>query len=296
MSQERYTVETYSNRRDWLRARKSGIGASEAAGILGYGGRSAYSIAQDKLTQSVDDSTSSEEAYWGLADEPAIAKRFCEETGLTVTDPGNFTIFRSVEKPWLFATPDRLMLPMAALEIKETFGENGAAWQTDVPRRFKVQLQQTMWILGVPKGYFAARINTGFGVVFKYHPMNRNDKFLGWALPKLDAFWASIQRGEMPDIDGSMETARALHLRYDQPIDNKRPLDLPEDLEPLGAEYDALTAIEADTKKKKQLIKNRVKAALGNESVGVLPDASGFKWVQERWVRKFYRVKKVRVE
>lgn len=295
MSEACFTIETHSNRADWLRARKRGIGASEAAAILGFDRmKTAYTIATDKLTERIDDSKTSEEAYWGLADEPAITKRFCEETGLTVTDPGNWTIYRSKERPHIFSTPDRLMLPMAALEIKETFGGNGREWQNDVPRKHKVQLQQTMYVLGVPKGYFAARINTGFGVEFRYHPMNRSDKFLSWALPKLDAFWESIQRGEMPDIDGSLATARALSLRYDRP--EPTPVELPDELEADAAEFDRLQEVESKAKKDRELLRNRIKAAMGNHTVGVLPNGSGFSWnANGSGSRTLRRIEKVRL-
>lgn len=297
MTADRYAIETYSSRADWLHARKSGIGASEWAAVLGYDGmKSSYTIATDKLTPAIDNSPPSEEAEWGLRDEAAIAQKFCEETGLTVTDPGNWTIFRSVERPWLFCTPDRLMLPMSALEIKETFGESGAQWTNGVPRKHRVQLQATIWILDVPMGYFAARINTGFGVTFRYHPMQRADKFIDWALPKLDAFWAAVQRGDMPDVDGSLATSRALSLRYDSPVDRNPPVDLPDDLEPLGKEYDGIVAAESKAKADKELIKNRVKAALGNHTVGVLPDLSGFKWAGANGSRRFTRLEKVRIE
>lgn len=255
--------------------------------------KSAYSIATDKLTGAIDVEPPSEEAEWGLRDENAIAQKFCEVTGMTVQDPGDHTIFRSVEYPFLFCTPDRTMLPMGVLEIKETFGENGKQWHDDVPRNHKVQLQQTMHILGVPIGYFAARINW-FGVEFRYHPMRRYEKFWAWALPRLKAFWESIQRGEMPDIDGSLATARALALRYDKP--EPTPVELPDDLESLGAEYDRLTEAESAAKKQKELVKNKVRAALGNHTIGVLPDQSGFSWsVNGSGSRTLRRLEKVRV-
>jgi|GEM_PF-5416538 len=295
---EPYTIERYESREEWLQARKRGIGASESAAVLGYeiagAYKSAYSIATDKLTDAIDPTPQSEEAYWGTADEPTIAARFAKETGMTVTDPGDFTIFRSVEHPWLFCTPDRLMLPMSVLEIKETFGENGKAWHEDVPRPHKVQLQQTMQVLGVPVGYFAARINW-FGVEFRFHPMRRSDKFWAWAFPRLKAFWESIQRGEMPDIDGSLATARALAQRYDKP--EPTPVELPDELETLGQEYDRLTEAESKAKRDKELIKNKVKAALGNHAIGVLPDLTGFSWsANGKGTRTLRRLEKVRVE
>ncbi len=289
---ERYTIERYLNRPDWLRGRKNGIGASEAAGPLGYGGRSSYSIATDKLTEAIDLSSPSPEAEWGIRHEPSIAKKFTEETMMETIDPGDFTVYRSVEKPWLFCTPDRLIGDDACLEIKTAYRESAKVWNQDIPRRYKVQLQMTMFVTGRSMGYFAALLD---GCYFTFHPMKRNDKFLSWAIPKLDAFWSAIQAGEMPDIDGSIETARALALRYDAPIDHRPPVELPDELAELGQQYDVLTATESKSKAEKELVKNRVKAALENRTVGVLPDGSGFAW-KGNGSRRFTRLAKVRIE
>jgi predicted phage-related endonuclease len=71
-------VETYDSREAWLTARKRGLGASDAASVLGFSRfRSAYSTAVDKLTQAVD-TTQDETAEWGLRLEPAIAQKFAE--------------------------------------------------------------------------------------------------------------------------------------------------------------------------------------------------------------------------
>jgi predicted phage-related endonuclease len=76
-------VEKYGSREEWLTARKRGLGASDAACVLGMSRfRSAYSLAVDKLTNTVD-ATQDETAEWGIRLEPAIAQKFAEVMGWT---------------------------------------------------------------------------------------------------------------------------------------------------------------------------------------------------------------------
>jgi predicted phage-related endonuclease len=74
-----FTIERYENRADWLRARKRGLGASDAAPVLGMSRwRGGYSVATDKLTEGIDESPPDETQEWGLRHEPAIAQKFAE--------------------------------------------------------------------------------------------------------------------------------------------------------------------------------------------------------------------------
>jgi predicted phage-related endonuclease len=76
-----YTIETYPDRESWLKARKNGLGASDAATVLGMGRfRRAYSVAVDKLTEAVD-TEMDEMQEAGLRHEPTIAKWFAEKMG-----------------------------------------------------------------------------------------------------------------------------------------------------------------------------------------------------------------------
>lgn len=78
-----FTVERYDNRPDWLRARKHGLGASDAAPILGMSRfRGGYSVATDKLTEGIDE-TMDEMQEAGIRLEPVVAKWFADKTGMT---------------------------------------------------------------------------------------------------------------------------------------------------------------------------------------------------------------------
>lgn len=297
-----FTIERYLNRPDWLRARKRSLGSSDAAPVVGMGRfRGAYSVATDKLTEGIDDKPADETAEWGTRHEPTITQKFREvmeanREPMDVVDPGDFTIYRSVERPWLTCTPDRLIFNLgeltAELSLKCAWYDQAKEWNKAIPLGYQIQAQHTMYVLGIDQVYFAVLLN---GCSFRWHTMRRNERWLGRMLPRLDSFWESIGRGEYPNVDESTATAEALARRYANP--NAGRIELPDDYETLGQEYDKLLAHDRENEKRKVAIQNQIKDKLGNNSVGVLPDMSGFSWnVNSNGSRRFLRVEKVHVD
>src|SRR3990167_2326057 len=96
-----------------------------------------------------------------------------------IVDPGQYTIFRSTERPWLFCTPDRLIYDgdklVAGLELKCAWYEAAKEWNDRVPLGYQIQGQHTMYVLGLEKLYFAALLN---GCHFRWHLMRRHEGFL----------------------------------------------------------------------------------------------------------------------
>lgn len=140
----------------WLRLRKQGLGASDAAAILGLSKwGTPLSVYLDKLSDSIDD-TMSDRQDWGHRLEEPVAQWVRDTKGLQVTDcPG---LIRSEEFPWLLATPDRKVIEgdvVVPLEIKSSDAFMRDAWETGIPLNYQVQLQQQILIMGAPYGYLA---------------------------------------------------------------------------------------------------------------------------------------------
>lgn len=301
MTDAPYTIEHYDTRAEWLRARKRGLGASDAAPVLGMGRfRGAYSVATDKLTEGIDDSQD-EVQEWGLRHEPAIAKKFSDVmaelgTPVDLSDPGSFTIFRSKERPHICCTPDRIVTSVAGIlaevSLKCAWYDAAKEWKKQIPLEYQIQGQQTIYVLGVDLLYYAALLE---GCHFRWHSLRRNQHWIDRMLPKLDTFWESIQRGEYPNVDDSHATAEALARRYSLP--NKGQVELPDELTELGDQYDEILEKEKALEKAKLAIQNVAKAALGDNTVGVLSDQSGFSWkANGKGGRRFNRVAKVNVD
>lgn len=149
-----YTIMTpTANTDEWLRLRKKFIGASEVACILGLSKWSTpLGIYNDKLNPNVtDDMTEWQE--WGHRLEDAIATWVAEKQGLTVLpSPG---LLRSVNYPWLGATPDRVTDAGEPIELKTSDRFMADEWLDGVPDHYRVQVLVQMIVLGARKGYLA---------------------------------------------------------------------------------------------------------------------------------------------
>lgn len=213
---------------------------------------------------------------------------------MKISDPGDFAIFRSKERPHLTCTPDRLVYDgeqlVAEVSIKCAFFESAKEWAKSVPLEHQIQAQHTMYVLGVDTVYYAVLLN---GCSFKWHTIRRNEKWIAKMLTRLDAFWASIQRGEYPNVDAAESTARALARRYPSPTAGH--IELAGELTELGDEYDSILAEASKLDERKTLIQNIIREAIGNGTVGVLQDASGFSWsANGKGTRTLRRLKKVK--
>ena len=93
---------------EWLQARKSGIGGSDAGAICGLNPyTSPLAVYQDKVSQAVEEKDN-EAMRQGRDLEDYVARRFMEETGKKVRRAN--VIYKSTENPFMFANVDRLIV------------------------------------------------------------------------------------------------------------------------------------------------------------------------------------------
>lgn len=120
----RLILSADADRADWLTARRSGIGSSDIAAILGiskYG--NALSVYHDKTGGLPLESDDSEPALWGRIDEEGVAREWARRNRSFVRRVG---LVANVDRPWQMCTLDRRVLecPLAdgrekcAVEIK----------------------------------------------------------------------------------------------------------------------------------------------------------------------------------
>lgn len=170
-----------SNTLDWLGLRKTGVGASESAAVLGDSAwGTPYTIWQQKVSPEVVDATTDLMEFGHLAEPLMVAfmeahpERF-RFIGEIVPSEG---LLRSIEWPWLLGTLDRRILTpegiYVPLELKsvndfvasewkaggdddeadERFGSEGSGRYV-VPKKYVVQVQQQMAVTGAPFAYVA---------------------------------------------------------------------------------------------------------------------------------------------
>jgi len=137
----------------WLTGRKGLVGASEVACILGLSKWSTpLGIYNDKLNPNIRDDMS-EWQEWGHRLEDAIATWVADNKGLTVLpSPG---LLKSVEYPWLGATPDRVTERGEPVELKTSDRFMADQWAEGVPDNYRIQVLVQMIVLGARRGYLA---------------------------------------------------------------------------------------------------------------------------------------------
>lgn len=274
-------------REDWLQARASGIGASESAIVLGVSPyKTPFGLWAEK-TGLADPSDESEAMRIGRAMEPVIAQLYQEATGREVADPGDYSIERHPQAPYLFATVDRLVIDCARgvgiCELKNAGAYKAHEWDDGAPLAYQVQVQHQMAVCGVQWASVAVLIG---GNKFRWCDVERNDRFISAMLPRLAEFWRLVETRTPPPVDGDESTTRALAALY--PTDDGESVMLPERaarwdrwLADLAAKRKRIEAIEAK-------LKNRLRAKIGSAQYGVLPGGGRWKWATTE--RKAYTV------
>ena len=278
--------ETHETRGEWLEARRSGIGASESPGIfgVGYAQQSPVTIWSSKTggPEVEFDAAALKRMNRGKKMEPIIADEFAAEVGFPIGDPGEFTIYRSAEHPWLFATLDRFCIhpefgPIP-VEIKNVNGRFRGDWAEDEepPLKYVVQAMHQMAVTGTSHCYLVGLVG-GDELVIRL--LERNQRFIDTMVVKLREFWGFVERREMPPVDESEATRAMLGLIY--PHDTGDEVSLPTD----ATEWDhELTDVKEKIKSlesRKTLLENQIRAAIGNASLGRLPFGEGYSWKEQ---------------
>lgn len=194
---------------EWLNFRRSGIGGSDMASILGVSKyRSPLDVWLDKTgqTEAKEDSLN-RFTYWGNVLEPIVANEFSKETGLKIRN-NNYTL-RNKRYPFLQANIDREIVGVdAGLECKTTSIYNADEWDGDnVPDAYYIQCQHYMAVTGKKEWWIACLIG---GNDFKYKLIPRNDEVIQEIIKAGSKFWDKVQKGTMPDADASEAYAKAL--------------------------------------------------------------------------------------
>jgi putative phage-type endonuclease len=290
-------VSETERRREWLKQRRTGIGASDAAIILGLSPwKSPLALLTEKLgLDNPDDAEPPEMTSpqkWGLRLENAVGLGFAEETGRKVYAGDPYVVARNKDYPFIMATLDRTQVltpdserpPFAvgdgergALELKTAGFQKMDDWEEEPPLYYQVQLQQQMFVEEYKWGSLAVLIG---GQTFRYKDMERNDRFIELLVRKCREFWQHVQSGVPPSVDAHDSTKEALHRMFPNAMDlDVVPLPAEADDwdEQLRAAKDAIKAAE----EQKTLAENHLKMALGDHVAGITPAGITYRWKNE---------------
>lgn len=275
------TIESHPDRSTWLAARRRGLGASDAAAVLGISTyKSPFALWAEKTGQVADDDLSAVECVeWGNRLQGPIIEAYRERSGRTVQPVPEFQIVRRQGIDFAFAsldatqtittkTPDQLVVvsvePVEAKNVNEYMrGE----WDDEPPLAFQIQLQHQIGIAGADRGTLVALIG---GQRLKWFDQPRNDKFISALFEQEAAFWDLVVRGIPPQVDGTAATAACLAKLW--PRDNGTTVSLPG-----GTAYHLDRWLKAAALRKRiedveEEAKAQLKLAIGEATFGILPD------------------------
>lgn len=232
------------SRLPWLRARRTGLGATDTSAVLGLNPwATPYSVWADKVTAARPvDRVVSEAAEWGSELEAVVARKVATrhpDLGKIAPTPG---LLAHEEHPWMLATLDRLLVPRGQrdaaptcpLEVK-TVSEHMYRhhWLDGVPpTHILVQVQQQLAVTGYDHAFVAVLV----GGQYMPEPfrVERDDAVIARMTEYAGEWWSQF-------VDGRTPPPLTYADRADLAV--VHPGDL--DLDPLVAD-DAVLAAFAD--------------------------------------------------
>lgn len=266
----------------WLRARTTGIGASEISRVLGIAPDSwgtEFSLFAEKVgavpPRDLDDV---EAVEWGKLLEPLIIRQYEKRTGRR-SERCNL-LLRSLAHPWALATLDGRTSDGTGswpLEVKAASAFRSEDWADGPPEHYMAQVQQQLLVTGDPKATIVCLLG---GQRMVWMDIERDDVWQRRIVFHGSAFWDRVQRRDPPDPDGTESTKRTLQALF--PHDSGEVVELPMALAEIVDEWQqdkrGLKALE----ERIRLAENTIKATLGDATRGVLPTGDGVSWKEQR--------------
>lgn len=199
------TIIRPQNREEWLDIRKSGIGSSEVATIVGLNPwETPYQLWRRKT--GLDEPKQENAAMRnGHHLEDAVSRMWNDATGREIIKRSAIDwIIRDNDRPYLQVSPDRTYWlgesrsPEAKgiLEIKTT---RMKVDPEDLPKYWFCQCQYQLGVAGYAQGSLAW-LSAGMGFDFGYQDLKFVPDFYEWLVECVSRFWAdNIMGGKEPD-------------------------------------------------------------------------------------------------
>lgn len=249
---------------EWLKERKSGIGASEIASIMGIGYKTDGDIYLDKVTEEIIEIPDNENMRRGREREADVADMFQYErqSWRVIADDG-YVLIRHPDRPYCFATPDRhVVVPVVdgdevteewcVLECKHTRREDAWKWKRgEIPPDYFAQVQWQMYCTCRQTGFFAWIYEDLYTEQEEFHwlRIERNDEFIQMMIEFADDFWLNKVLPRNPPDSTPI------------PIEaNEESLAILESLRKITSERKVVEQVEAS-------LKEHLQAYMGNATV-----------------------------
>jgi putative phage-type endonuclease len=275
-----HNLITTNARDEWLADRRSGIGGSDIAAILGLSPwKTAVDVWLDKTGQSTEDAIGNAEAVrWGTLLEDVVAREYSERTGSAVQRVNR--ILRHPEHEWAIGNIDRAIVSPGSrvrvaddggtllgasglLEVKTASAYKAGDWGRDsdedaVPVHYQAQVMWYMALTGRAWADVAALIGGQRMVIRRIYA---DDETIAAMLERANEFWHKhVLKRTPPDPAKAKDVERLF------PADNGEAVEADEEL--LSA-YNAARAAKNDmayAEARYEEAVERIKLALGERS------------------------------
>lgn len=202
------TIIRPDSREQWLEVRRSGIGSSEVATIVGLNPyETPYQLWRRK-TGIDPDKAENRAMHAGHLLEDAVARFWCDATGRSIIQrsAGDW-IIRDNERPYLQVSPDRTywlsesrcQSAKGILECKTTRKKIDA---NDIPLYWFTQVQYQLGVAGLQQGSLAW-LTAANGFDFGYVDLNLVDDYYRWLVEEVQRFYVDYieARQEPPCVN-----------------------------------------------------------------------------------------------
>lgn len=309
---DQFKITEAQDRAAWLDARRTGLGGSDIAAVLGVSPyRTPASVYLDKIEGSTYEE--SEPAHWGKLLEDVVAKEFQQRTGMKVQRVNS--ILRAGEDGWMIANIDRAIVnPSIAKSVRLLTPQKqeltGRMLSTDVilecktasqyladqwgpsqeaeicagesvsdyqiPCYYETQVQWYMGVTGARTAYVAVLIG---GQDFRMYCVDRDDELIDGIRAICREFWEEHILKQVPPKPVNFADVKRLF-----PKENGEMIEASNDLATAIGEYRTLSAQIKDLTAKKDGYATQIAEAIG-DAEGVLiggEKAATFKSVTTR--------------
>lgn len=279
MGDWRDRIEQFDNREDWLKARRSCIGASEWGSILNVDGafRSAFEVWADKTGKTEIETDVPEFVQWGNHLEPIVAEEFSRRISKPVTRYDN-ALIRHEDYPWLSCSPDGYVGERArhGYEGKVSNAYRRTEWYDGIPLIYRVQCIASMFVTGLTTWHIACLIGGNELVYAKVELDDAAMQFIDKAFPRLERFWKRVESGKFPTPKGTDRERKIITGMY--PQDDGTYADLPHAHRYMVERMVEAMKMKEEAERVIEGVKASTRLAMGNHTFAVFQGLGQFTW------------------
>lgn len=268
------------SREAWLERRKSGVGASEIAVVLGASGwGSILGLYYSKLgATDPDDDQPEEHQQWGTLLQDAILGELARRAGVKIA--AREPHLRSTEHAWMLATPDAITTDGEPMECKNiSYGYDENDWDVGIPEKYYLQCQQQMAVTGSKRCLFGVLL-WGSRMIWEWVP--RDEAVIAKIVKAGSRFWQRVIDREEPPADGHPEGRRILAKLavVENPIELYDPEvgGLLHEWQTSDRDLAAARARERETKKRRDAAADQIAQAMGRHRQAYTATGWSMRW------------------